>query len=419
MKAAERCHLGAAKRAYWLGIVVAAFGMASGVVGQTGTVAVLPLSGQDAAGGNERNWVGTRKAKPGPWGELEYYPILIEAPMELVKLFPVPSAKTVWQFNGWSRDQIVAALAEAGLTAAQCESILSQGNGIVVVDGATYVFPSAEFVRDLPEETRSRLYRVLRRFEANELYRQPYVIESGDAKSWLSRGGLRDELIEEIARTSYPWGTGKAFSDLPLVLGQVCNQAEQDQLLKTLTRTRSMVVRLKVTAESDLRGLSAYWSASGRRKDLFPILESVVEAPEVDFIDIVHLLPAYARKLLYTFPDPSMMTRGGMPDCHWTSLNFFNYSPMDRLLDYQGAINHLEANFESAKGNLQFGDLLFFIEKGTENAFHSVVYVADDIVFTKNGSNIAMPWIFMRMDDLLARYRQDFEIEIRAFRLKP
>ena len=173
-----------------------------------------------------------------------------------------------------------------------------------------------------------------------------------------------------------------------------------------------------VDPNSDLQSLSDYWTGRGRKKDILPILESVAETATVRKIDIAHLLPSLARKLLYTYPDVSLMAKGGLPDCHWTSLNFFNYEPMDRLLDYDGALQYIAQYYEPATGTLQYGDVLFFLEKGTEDAFHSCVFIADNIVFTKNGSNIAMPWILMRIEDLLAKYRQDFEVEIRAFRLR-
>jgi hypothetical protein len=38
------------------------------------------------------------------------------------------------------------------------------------------------------------------------------------------------------------------------------------------------------------------------------------------------------------------------------------------------------------------------------NAIHSVVYLADDIVFTKNGNNYAQPWMLMRLKDVLSDY---------------
>jgi hypothetical protein len=39
-----------------------------------------------------------------------------------------------------------------------------------------------------------------------------------------------------------------------------------------------------------------------------------------------------------------------------------------------------------------------------EKIKHSAVYLADDLVFTKNGQNYTMPWMIMRISDLHAMY---------------
>ncbi|MCC6352971.1 MAG: hypothetical protein IT577_03740 [Verrucomicrobiae bacterium] len=357
--------------------------------------------------------------KTGPWGQLQYYSILLEAPASIVKLFPVPSAKTVWKFKDLTRDQIRESVIGAGLTEAQCDRMFAGTADPYLEAGVIHLFPPNELILELTPEVRARVYQILRRCDGNVLHTQPYVIEGGDTSAWFSGSGMRDELVDLIDRTSYPWASGRAFSDLPLLLEHVRDSKEQDLAMKTLTRTRSLLARLIVEKDADIQALSDYWTGLGRRKDVLPILESVAETIGVHRIDIVHLLPSLPRKLLYTYPDISMLAKGALPDCHWTSLNFFNYEPLDRLLDYNGAMQYIGEHYEPAKGSLQFGDVLFFLHKGTEDAFHSCVFVADDIVFTKNGSNIAMPWILMRFDDLLAKYRQDFEVEIRAFRQKP
>jgi hypothetical protein len=52
------------------------------------------------------------------------------------------------------------------------------------------------------------------------------------------------------------------------------------------------------------------------------------------------------------------------------------------------------------------------------NSIHSAVYLADDIVFTKNGNNYAQPWMLMHLKDLLAEYSRDSAPEIIVYRNK-
>ena len=38
------------------------------------------------------------KSKPGPWGQLDYFPIFLEAPGNLIDQFPMPNSRPRWVF---------------------------------------------------------------------------------------------------------------------------------------------------------------------------------------------------------------------------------------------------------------------------------------------------------------------------------
>ena len=50
-----------------------------------------------------------------------------------------------------------------------------------------------------------------------------------------------------------------------------------------------------------------------------------------------------------------------------------------------------------------FGDVILFRDAKAESV-HMCVYIADDIVFTKNGAHYFQPWVLMRFADVVARY---------------
>jgi hypothetical protein len=56
--------------------------------------------------------------------------------------------------------------------------------------------------------------------------------------------------------------------------------------------------------------------------------------------------------------------------------------------------------------------------KSDTQAIHSSVYIADNIVFTKNGPSQHSPWILMQMDTLVAHYETSTDVKIRAYRKK-
>jgi hypothetical protein len=177
-----------------------------------------------------------------------------------------------------------------------------------------------------------------------------------------------------------------------------------------------MIGRLKLEPDTDFAALGAYWSKGGRRKDVLTLLRSVAEAPGADHIDIIHLLPALPRKLLYSYAPLQLAMNGRMPDCHWSSLNFFNYEPREYYIDTRLAASHVIENFSPVDAPYRFGDVLFFLDGETQNAFHSCVFIADDIVFTKNGDNSATPWILSHLGDITQVYLSGQGGRIQGYR---
>ena len=57
-----------------------------------------------------------------------------------------------------------------------------------------------------------------------------------------------------------------------------------------------------------------------------------------------------------------------------------------------------------------------FIRDG--GAVHSCVYIADDIVFTKNGENIVNPWMLSRLEEVQDVYQFESQVKIQGFRKK-
>jgi hypothetical protein len=66
----------------------------------------------------------------------------------------------------------------------------------------------------------------------------------------------------------------------------------------------------------------------------------------------------------------------------------------------------------------KFGDILFFLDSQRGDAFHSCVYIADDVVFTKNGRNVLSPWIFTKLEDVKKVYLFDNNGRVQGYRNK-
>ena len=66
----------------------------------------------------------------------------------------------------------------------------------------------------------------------------------------------------------------------------------------------------------------------------------------------------------------------------------------------------------------QYGDILFFLDNTTGDAYHSCVHLADNIVYTKNGRNLLSPWLLMRLDDVKKVYLYKGNGRVQGFRRK-
>jgi hypothetical protein len=360
---------------------------------------------------------GVQRAKAGPWGVIEYNYLYIEAPDELIANITVPNSTPRWVFPAAREAELRELFERAKLPTAMVTRMLQKPRKLEA-DGAITLFPSVAELEAMTPEMRSIVYARLATADQNEFYKDPVVFTGGDIEAWLRDVRIRPELKEKMRQMAYRRGDVPVFSDIPVLLSYAESDAEVRRILRLSTRVRTFVARLKVTPETDFNALYDYWSDQRRARSIRPFLESVAEKPSETSLDIVHLLPAFARRLLYTYPSLDLAASGRFPDCHWTSLNFFSRAPQAYYLDTRLATNHVIENYTPITEPYTFGDLLFFLDANGD-AVHSCVYVADDIVFTKNGENMLTPWILMRLPNVRDLYSAVPGLKIQGYRRKP
>lgn len=376
----------------------------------------LPASPKVASVGLADN---VNRSAPGPWGQLEYYPVFLEASATLIDRFPLPNPRTRWVFPLSMRHTLSERLAATGMAQTTVDVILSPSS-MVMDNDWIYVFPPLNLLEAMTPTQRQEVYAILRGFPINEYYFEPVVITSGNVDEWFRTSRLRPELIAKFKQFTYMRGEALVFSDLPALLNYATGEAEGKAMLKAFTRTRALVARLVLSNKTNLEPLMNYWTTglNLRRKDVEPLLQSIIDTQGVDNVDIVHLLPALPRKLCMTYPDAAMAKDGIFPDCHWTSLNFFNYDAQPYLLDARLATSAVLERFNPVDAPYKFGDIIFFLDNKQGDAFHSCVYIADDVVFTKNGRNVLSPWVLAKLDDVKKIYLFDNNGHIQGFRNK-
>jgi hypothetical protein len=355
--------------------------------------------------------------KPGPWGKLRCAYIYLEAPEDLIANFPLPNTRPRWSFPEVTLSQLDDFFREVGLSQALIEMLLDERN-MVKDGGYVHLFPPLPDLEGLNPKVRSQIYTELAKYEANEFCVDPVLIVGQTVKEWYRTSKLRPEIIEKIDQMSYTRGDTTAFSDIAAILNYAESDSEARAIFKAFTRTRSIMVKMELDDESNIESLLNYWTLGIgiRRKDIEPIMQSIIATDGVEALPVSHVLPPLVRKLMYTYPDMGLARHGTFPDCHWTSLNFFNYDPHQYLLDSRLATSQVLENFEPVEAPLQYGDILFFLNNSTGDAFHSCVHLADDLVFTKNGRNVLSPWVIMKLDDVKKIYLYKGDGRVQAFR---
>jgi hypothetical protein len=359
------------------------------------------------------------EANPGPWGRLQCAYVYLEAPKSLVEGFPLPSPTTRWTLPAAAFAEVPALFLRAGLSQTLIDQLLLPQN-VVKSDGLVHILPPLPALENLTPESRGIIYTEFSKYPENEYLVDPVLIIGTSVDEWYHGSKLRPEIIQKIKKLSYMRGETIAFSDIPVLLNYAVSDSEARAIFKACTRTRNLMVRLILDEKSNPDEIIKYWSfgVGIRRKDLEPLIQSILELDGVDDLGISHLLPALARKLLYTYPGLDMAKHGVMPDCHWTSLNFFNYEPHEYLLDARLATSQVLENFNPVDPPYQYADVLFFLDNTTGDAFHSCVHLADNIVYTKNGRNILSPWVIMRLEDVKKVYLYKGNGRVQGFRRK-
>jgi hypothetical protein len=186
------------------------------------------------------------------------------------------------------------------------------------------VRPSQRTVLSLSQEARKNIYSVLAQFEDNPAQEQAFHWSVEAANAAFDGTDVPEQTRALVKRLSFRQGKLVMFADLSMVLRTLPTEAEKRHLEKALSRRPTLLLRLKVTPQTDIGSLAEYWARAGFGKDVRPILEAAAKIPEGTKLSILYLLPPWPTARLYSFPFPTM---GAQYDCLWTAFNFFKETP--------------------------------------------------------------------------------------------
>jgi len=324
-----------------------------------------------------------------------------------------------WNFGLVSPESLPGILESCGVTREQAERLMaSRINGAA---GEVILRPDEQTLLALDPDVRSKLYLVLSRIPSNRFQASPYCIPDGNVAALFTKDDVcAAKAVSLMNGLLYRRNGYTYFSDPEVVLRRLSSKEESLSFLKVLTSQKAVMMHLLIRHDSDIDKPLNYWGLSSPGvplKDLRPLFESQQHLPGGGSISILHLLPPLAREKLFTSPLPPSDNRSTLPDCHWSALNFFSSIPDPRLSDNDYASRFITANYYEVGKPGVCGDLVLLVD-AENRVVHSSVYIADDVVFTKNGSNYAQPWILMREKDMIGNFSAKEPLRVAYFRRK-
>jgi hypothetical protein len=345
---------------------------------------------------------GDVELRSGSWGTLALSPFFIRPLDSALPAGWSRPESTTWFFPATNETALLTFFKGLNLYKDERADLSDVSKWRTVTNGFV-ITPSPETILSMHTETRKELYRVLAASPENGAYHQPWSLSASVFTEALESSGLSEDTQDLILLVAYTIGSRVFVSDANTVVNAIPNEAEKLRAIRFLKTAASYLVELRVNHGDSIAGLLEYWGERRREKDLRPIIESLAYAPQGGELDIVHLLPAFPRARLYSFPKPEDMVEGVRYDCHWSSLNFFSREPNAQFGDTDFVQSYVLENYYQSADPPSFGDIIFFTTLSGQT-IHSAVHIAANLVFTKNGDDINQPWIMMDLDDVKELY---------------
>jgi hypothetical protein len=343
------------------------------------------------------------ESKPGPWGRLLYANVMIDIPDEFIVLPPADQPPVRWFFQDYDRDRVVELFKSAGISQAQIAKWLTEDAWQSSANG-TWVTVCDDMVLSLTPEARSKIYCTIIAFAENADQMDPAWFRPETLDRELSESGLAPSSIKLLKSLLYRNGSSLLlFADKDVALRQLHDDEEKRLFINAISRKATLMARLKIDADTDVNALAAYWGVTGNRKDILPLMNSLQRVEGGWNLNLIYLMPRFIREHLYKYPSPSTDPQAPKQDCFWSAFNAFGTEIDDRFSDMQYARQVLVRDYYTIAQPSQLGDLVFLADSDNQ-AMHVAVYIADDVVFTKNGFHFTQPWILMHLNDMVETY---------------
>lgn len=354
------------------------------------------------------------QSKSAPWGELEYSRFALGQPEaylpDSTNQLPAPA----WYFERTTPQQVEELFTSVETTPTM-RLLLLDTNRWQTEGDTVIVNPTMELLLGLGRPARQCIYSILGRSPINMPQYYPFRFRADGFDEWFAHSRLAPEKLELVRSLTYTnRGGSVCLADID-VLQEKLGPNDFRDIFESLYSEQSVFLSLRVNASTDVNALARYWGRGGREQEVLAMLKSVAKSPGGGSVNVAYLLPQFARLRLYTFAPATTNSVATGQDCFWTALNFFKSENEVQMTNGSSA-DKLIREYRETREPPSFGDVVLFLER--RDPVHACVYIADDVVFTKNGVNYHQPWVLMKMSDLLPRYATDRAMSMVVLRQK-
>jgi hypothetical protein len=262
--------------------------------------------------------------------------------------------------------------------------------------------------------TRARVYGLLGHYPENSAQCNPFRFPLNGFNQSFAGSGLGATQLETLHGLLYTNARTLCFCD-GAILQQLFSTNDFKSVVQALYGENTFLMKLRVRPDTDVEAVVKYWAKGGRAAAMRPLLEALTKVPGGGPLNVSYLLPPFARVRLYTYAKPATDPTATRQNCFWTALNFFNEKPDPQFVSAERARGVLEADYFKTEQSAIYGDVIALVD-ADDKVVHMCIYLADDVVFTKNGIDDMQPWVLMKVADMMRYYVAWAPVQMRVYR---
>jgi hypothetical protein len=360
---------------------------------------------------NAKGLVNPTETSTGRWGRLTSRAVMIEPSDNILTPEYFQPFSKAWYFTESVATNPEAFLRSAGLTTEQVTKLLATAECNPESHGYR-VFPDRELILGMDPDVRATIYAELANYEMNVLQKEPFRMRTDSAETWFQGCGLSADAVAMLKRMLYRRGPFLMFSDPAVLMSELSSDAQRRVAMRTLFRQRALFCSIHIEPDDDVDALTRYWGSGGRETVVQPLINSVADAGGGD-LDVALLLPPLPRSFLYSYRRPEDTV---FRDCHWTSLNYFRVAPDDRFADRETATDAFVSNYTVVTGTDYLPGDVVVLQGEDGQVIHTCNYIADGVVFTKNGGTAHRPWVLLDLETVIDLYSLKGPVKVDVLR---